>query len=282
MLKDIFNETGIEFFGAIPFSACKVISNSVLERRSVDANKIKSAVPFLVPYFVRDTEKGNISVYARARDYHIFFDELYKKIIPLLEKHYGARFYGFADKSAINEVHAAACAGLGLVGDNFLIINEKYGSFVFIGELLSEMSVTSLGFEEKASYETRSCVHCGACRAACPMKEGFECLSGLTQRKGELTVQEEEFILRHGSAWGCDICALSCPFTKKAVESGVETPIDFFREDRIATLSSKKIEAMDKEEFMARAFSWRGRKTVLRNTRLFEEKGIYPCDFADK
>lgn len=282
MIFDIFRENGIEYFSAIPFSECHIISEELLSRRGIEKQKIRSAVMFLVPYYVCDGVERGISVYARAKDYHIFFDDFYKKNIPLLEECYGAHFYGFADKSAISEVGAAAKAGLGIIGDNFLIINEKYGSFVFIGELLTECSVEELGFKRHDEYKAEGCLHCGACKKNCPMSEGLGCLSAITQKKGELTKEEEKLILRYGYSWGCDICSLVCPYTKKAIQNGVSTPIKFFSEDRIISPSSKEIEEMEKSEFNLRAFSWRGRKTIVRNLKLFEENSIQEAKDADK
>lgn len=269
MFRKFFSEYGVEFAGAVPFSACRVFAEDIITRRGVELSEIKSALLFLVPYYCADEEEGNISVYARAHDYHIFFEKLYADIVPKLEKAYGARFWGFADKSAISEVHAASCAGLGKIGDNGLIINEKYGSFVFIGELLSDASPEAFGCDSVAKYEPQGCVHCGACKAACPMSEGLGCLSFVTQKKGDLTEEERAFILKYGSAWGCDICAAVCPYTKKAIAAGNTTPIEFFKTDRIANLTTKAVENMDKETFRARAFSWRGKKTILRNLEIF-------------
>lgn len=269
MYRKILGEYGIEFSGAIPFSVCRVFDGDIITRRGVSLPEIKSAVLFLVPYYFRDGDEGNISVYARAHDYHIFFEKLYEDIVPRLEKAYGARFWGFGDKSAIGEVHAASCARLGAIGDSGLIINEKYGSFVFIGEILSDAPPESFGASAEEKYEPSFCTHCGACRDACPMKEGQGCLSFVTQKKGELTEEEKALILKYGSAWGCDICAAVCPFTKKAIESGVQTPIEFFKNDRISFLTSETVEKMDKQTFRARAFSWRGKKTILRNLELF-------------
>ncbi len=274
MIKQIFAENDIEFFGALPFEHCRVIFPELLERRGINAESIKTAIPFLVPYYVGGESHGGISVYARARDYHIYFDGLYKTVVPRLEAHYGKNFYGFSDKSAIDEVRAASCAGLGMIGDNFLIINEKYGSFVFIGELLTDATAEELGFEKKSEYTPSECAHCGACRRECPMmREGRECISTLTQRKGELSAEEEAYLLRYGYSWGCDICSLACPFTKKAVASGIGTPIKFFNEDRIQNITADEAEKMEKEKFLLRAFSWRGKKTIVRNLKIFEEMG---------
>ena len=269
MFRRILGQYGVEFAAALPFSSCRVFAEDILLRRGICPQKIKSAVMFLVPYYVNDGEKGNISVYARAHDYHYFFDNLYKEVIPQLEKAYGAPFYGFADKSAIAEVHAASAAGLGKIGDSGLIINEKYGSYVFIGEMLTEAEPGVFGITENDCFEPSFCNHCGACKKACPMSEGLGCLSMVTQKKGELTAEERDFIKRYGSAWGCDICSSACPYTKKAVAEGAQTPIEFFKNDRITVLTSEAVNAMDKATFHKRAFAWRGRKTVLRNLEIF-------------
>ncbi len=271
MFREILKDFGIEFAGAVPFSACRIFAEDIITRRGVDAADIKSAVLFLVPYYVAG-EEGNISVYARAHDYHLFFEKLYEEAVPRLSAAYGAPFYGFADKSAIAEVHAASLARLGKIGDNGLIINEKYGSFVFIGELLTTAAPSAFGIDEAAfSSEPAYCDHCGACKKACPMSEGLGCLSFVTQKKGELSAEERDFIHRHGSAWGCDICSAVCPYTKKAVAAGNSTPIEFFKTDRIAHLTTAQVEAMDKAAFRERAFAWRGKKTILRNLEIFGE-----------
>lgn len=269
MFRKFLSEYGVEFSGILPFFACRVFAEDIITRRGVALSEIKSALLFLVPYYCADETEGNISVYARAHDYHIFFEKLYADIVPRLEKAYGARFWGFADKSAISEVHAASCAGLGRIGDNGLIINEKYGSFVFIGEILSDASPEVFGCEPCDEYAPKGCVHCGACKKACPMNEGLGCLSAVTQKKGELSAEESALILRYGSAWGCDICAAVCPYTKKAIAEGNTTPVEFFKNDRIANLTTDMVKAMDKETFRARAFAWRGRKTILRNLEIF-------------
>lgn len=268
MFRKILSEHGVEFCSVIPFSVCRVFAEDIITRRGVGVEELKSAILFLVPYYVDDGVESNISVYARACDYHSFFESLYSEIIPKLEKAYGEKFYGFADKSAISEVHAASCAGLGIIGDSGLIINKKYGSYVFIGEILTTALPETFGCTEGAVYEPSFCMHCGACKNACPMKHGEGCLSFVTQKKGELTENERELIKRYGSAWGCDICSSVCPYTISAVESGNVTPIEFFKQDRIPCITGEYINGLDKKEFSKRAFAWRGRKTVLRNLEI--------------
>ena len=270
IMKTIFKNEQIEFYGVLPFSACKCRRPDIIERKGISAEKIKSAVMLLVPYYVHDGE-GNISLYARSGDYHDYCDGLFARILPALEEKYGEKFLGFADKSPIEENIAASMAGLGVLGDNYMLINEKYGSFVFLAEILSTAEPEALGFSGNVS-EPCYCIHCGACKRACPMViDGMECLSALTQKKGVFTEDEKQYLRKYGSAWGCDICQLACPLNKKVIASGIETPIGFFKEDRISTLTVENLNDMTNTEFQRRSFSWRGKAPLLRNLAILSD-----------
>ena len=267
MLATFFAEEKIEYFGVLPFSACRLRRPDIIERKGISSESIESAIMLLVPYYVNDGA-GNISLYARSGDYHHYCDLLFERLLPKLEARFGGRFLGFADKSPIEENIAASMAGLGKLGDNYMLINEKYGSFVFLGEILSTVKPEVLGFDGKIA-EPAYCPHCGACKRACPMMiEDMECLSAVTQKKGVLSDAEANYLKKYGSAWGCDLCQLACPLNQKVLANGVETPIDFFRENRISTLTAEVLEKMSDEEFKARSFSWRGKAPLLRNLEL--------------
>lgn len=253
-------EFGVEYSAVVPFSACGIINErrlGVLKKRL----EPKSVIVFLVPYYTGE-EKRNISKYAISKDYHLFMRVLFEHICPKLSEKYGADFCGMADSAPINEVKAAAYAGLGVLGDNGMLINEKYGSYVFIGAVYTD-TVFEYG-EDKTSY----CVHCGKCREACPMKDGRDCLSAVTQKKGELSEDEISYILQYGSAWGCDICADVCPYSKKADK----TPVKFFYGDRTPYLTRDTLEKMTDDEFAERAYAWRGKAVIERNLKLLQNK----------
>ena len=207
--------------------------------------------------------KHNVSLYAAPRDYHLFAKDLFDDVIPKLQALFpGNAFRGMCDHSPINETLTAARAGLGIIGDNTRLINEKYGSYVFIGEVFTDADI-----ETSAPCDPGECIHCGACAAACPAQFGETCLSEITQRKGELTRDETDMMIRTGTVWGCDVCQEVCPMN----EGKAFTPIDYFRTDLIYDLDDRVLSGLDKEEFAERAFSWRGRSVPERNINV-----LYP------
>ena len=94
----------------------------------------------------------------------------------------------------------------------------------------------------------------------------------MTQKKGELNESEKALIKKYG-LWGCDICTMVCPHTKKAKESRtIYSPIKFFSENAVPFITCELLGAMDDEEFSKRAYSWRGRETITRNAKISENK----------
>ena len=264
-LSKFFLKKGIKLWAPLPLSACKIAKPYLLERANIASGTV---IMIAIPYFTEDCLRSdrNISCYAVAKDYHLFFQELYDELLPLLRQRFPQyRFAGFADHSPIAEVNAAAQAGLGVVGKNRLLITEPYSSFVFLGTLVTD-AVLSCEIQP-----VKSCENCGKCVSACPSKDAAPCLSALTQKKGELTESEENTIRYGRSVWGCDVCQFVCPHTQRALaEKTIFSPIPFFSEDTISTLTVKKLDEMPDDTFASRAYSWRGKATVRRNAELLE------------
>ncbi len=258
-LGDLFLSFGIEYFSSVRMKDTNIIKPHILEKLDFTP---RCAIVYLVPYYGGRTD--NISAYAAARDYHIFLAEVGGRVSEFLKNEYGKQAAGFGDHSPIDERDAAAKCGLGILGDNGLLINEKYGSYVFIGEILTDALPEELDTPKSVSPE--ACIHCGRCKSLCPMPDLGVCLSSLTQKKGTLTEKEREHIKKYGSVWGCDLCQIHCPYNKKAKI----TPIVFFLEERTPHLSKAAVETMTDEEFASRAYSWRGKHTLLRNIEIFE------------
>lgn len=258
-IETFFDREKIEYYTAISYSDCKEISREIIQRESFEP---KSVIVFLLPYYTGETV--NISRYAASLDYHIIIKEITDKLISLLKTLYPENsFRGYGDHSPIDEGHAAVIGGLGIFGENRLLINEKYGTYVFIADVVSDVPPEE--FFAKAPQKLKFCEGCGKCKSACPTGilrgECSECLSQITQRKGDLTEEEIEIMRKVNTVWGCDECQRHCPHNA----SPEITPIAFFHRERIDKLTGEILSGMNKEEFSRRAFAWRKRKTVERN-----------------
>ncbi len=264
-LAEFFENEKIEYYAALDYRFVRVLREDMIDRLGFTP---RSVIVFLVPYY--SGEATNISVYAMSRDYHLYVKELEARLAKALEKgDKKCHFKCFSDHSPIDERDTAARLGLGIIGKNRLLINERYGSYVFIAEIITDIPPKELSQSEIG--EAVKCSECGACIFACPTKSlsgGGECLSQITQKKGELSEEEKVLIFRTGMAWGCDACQKSCPHNLNPRIS----PIPFFLEKTVYGISLSSLEKMTKEEFSERAFSWRGKKTVERNLKILEKE----------
>lgn len=259
MLKDFFQRENIEYYGEISVEHLSVTDEGKMARIREICGEVKSAVFFLMPYDIGQTTT-NLSVYAQVRDYHLYAKTLSQRFGEYLkERGLSLSYHLAADSSPVDERLGAAMAGLGVKGENGLLLNERYGSFVFIGEIFLSERVSP-----EKPREISSCIGCDACKKACPTgavtdPKREKCLSHISQKKKRSP--EEEALLRAVECkWGCDLCQNVCPYNQKRTE----TPIPFFREGPVRSLTREVIEA-PKEEFLTRAFSWRGREILKKN-----------------
>lgn len=226
-----------------------------------------SVLVCLFPYYTGEHKERNISRYAMVTDYHMIAGEYLNRFCKALQEVFPQnQFEPFTDNSPIREVSAAFHAGLGRRGKNGLILHPKYGSYVFIGEV-----VTDLVLQPDQPLNPGECIGCGKCQKVCPQgalrSDGSVCLercrSHITQKKGELTDWEIGQIQDGGLIWGCDICNDVCPMNQ---EAKVLTPVPEFLESAVAVLDAQIAERLLK----TRAYNYRGKKTILRNIQLLE------------
>ena len=272
VIKDVanfFHDSKLELFSILPFDKMRIINQSKFERRTIQ--NPKSVIIIALPYFTGRTEETNISLYAHSKDYHLFFSDFFKTAKKYFEEKFkGYSFEGYADNSFIDERYGAVISGIGVFGENGTVITKEYGSYVFLGEIITDMPTED--FYEGGAFgmdtDFKHCIKCGRCKTHCPIYKGecSECLSMITQKKGELSCNEIDLMVKYNTVWGCDICQDVCP-----MNSNIKTtPVDFFYENRINKVSSDIINSMNDEEFSSRAFAWRGRKTILRNTDIYQ------------
>lgn len=262
-LAEFFDSEKIEYRAVLDYAQTRVINADIMEREHFTP---RSVILFLLPYYAGECE--NLSRYAAARDYHLAIRDVSERLIAVLRESFpDCSAKGYGDHSPIDERDAALSAGLGVLGDSGLLINESYGTYIFIADVVTDIPPEQLA-DDFSAKPHRGCISCGACKRACPTGvlrgESFDCLSAITQRKGELSDSEVDLMRKFNTVWGCDLCQSSCPYNKEPKT----TPITFFLEDRITRLTSDRLASMSKAEFNERAFAWRGRRTVERNLTL--------------
>lgn len=263
IIDNIFNCSGIKLWGKCSFEPLK---NKLIPCRAI--NRIpknpNTVLCCLFPYAVKD-RKHNISKYAFFNDYHIIVSNFLNTATAKLIKAFpDFKFSPFCDNSPIPEVYAAALCGLGCIGKNGLLINENYGSFVFIGEIVTDMPLS----HKNASIT--SCLSCNRCINFCPGKalsnicfNKNSCASFLSQKKGDLTQVEEQIVAGTGLVWGCDMCQDVCPMNKNIKTTYIEE----FKQNIYPLINSKNYNTLEH-----RAFSWRPLEVIKRNICI-QEKG---------
>ncbi len=230
----------------------------------------KSVIVCLFPYHTAGGEDCNISAHARGADYHGVITERLNSIAEDLKKEIpNFEYIVFTDTGPLVDRYLAYRAGLGFYGMNNCLINEKYGSCFFIGYILNNYP-----FEPDKPQENK-CLQCETCLKACPgsaLGRDFEfnprnCLSNITQKKGELSEQEIKLLKSHNLVYGCDRCQDVCPFNQDLPE----TPIRAFKTDLISRIDCCDLEGLSSKEFKkkyaGRTFSWRGKSTLIRNLK---------------
>jgi len=234
----------------------------------------RTAIAIIFPYYNKSASGGNVSAYCAVADYHVVVMEQLKSIISVLENKYPENcFVPFVDSSPVDEVDMAVKGGLGARGKNSLLITEKYGSFVFIGEILTDLECDSV------LCDYTYCMDCGLCAEKCPGGaiaencEGYaginreNCASFISQKKQELTQQQTEILKRAKTVFGCDICQQVCPHNKPVIEGSTEASSkpNLFSDDILHTVTMENVEGI----YKARPFGFRGLKVLQRNLEIY-------------
>jgi len=162
--------------------------------------------------------KGNISVYAGRKDYHVVIKKRLKTLARWLGAEAGGELKVFVDTAPVMEKPLAQAAGLGWQGKHSNLVSRDFGSWLFLGCIFTTLSLAPDG---------ASADHCGACTKCldiCPTAafpspyqlDARRCLSYLSiEHLGHIDV---EFRKPMGNRiFGCDDCLAVCPWNKFAV-----------------------------------------------------------------
>ncbi len=166
------------------------------------------------------TERATISVYARNHDYHALMKGRLKEIAGLIASDTGNAVKVFVDTAPLMEKPLAAAAGLGWQGKHTNLVSRDYGSWLFLGTILSAVELLP------TLPETDHCGQCRACLDICPTQafphayqiDARRCISYLTiEHKGSISIELREKM--GNRIYGCDDCLAICPWNKFAQQS---------------------------------------------------------------
>ncbi|MED1470364.1 tRNA epoxyqueuosine(34) reductase QueG [Bacillus salipaludis] len=214
--------------------------------------------------------RGIFSRASWGRDYHhILRDRLKKLEAFILEKVPDARVKSMVDTGELSDRAVAERAGIGWSGKNCAVITPEFGSYVYLGEM-----ITSIPFEPDTPIEDQ-CGTCTKCLEACPtgaLVQGGQinaqrCISFLTQTKGLIP---DEFREKIGNrVYGCDSCQTACPANKgKDFHFHEEMETNPEVEKPLLTPILKMSNREFKNKFGHLSGSWRGKKPIQRNAMI--------------
>ena len=167
-----------------------------------------------------DASSGDLRVarYAQGRDYHNGLTKRARKLAAWMREEFQARVYSEVDAGAVCEKAWAQEAGLGWIGKNGLLIHERYGSWLLLGAL-----VTDVNLAPDLAHADR-CGDCAACIPACPTQaipeprfvDSTRCLAYHTiEHRGPIPPELSE--RAGGRVFGCDACQDACPWNRRAL-----------------------------------------------------------------
>lgn len=178
-----------------------------------------------------DDENGRVARYAITRDYHKIITAKLKKLSRYLEENFHCQTKFYVDTGPILERAYATEGGLGYIGNNSCLISEQFGSWIFLSEIITDLTLDP--DQKKAKI---SCGSCRRCIDLCPTRainedktiDARKCISYLTiENKGAIPLEFREKV--GNWLYGCDICQDVCPHNAKAKPTKVEE----FKEIRI-------------------------------------------------
>ncbi len=212
-------------------------------------------------------ETGNVSVYARGRDYHDVIKARLKQLAGEVAAVTGAEVKVFVDTAPLMEKPLAQKAGLGWQGKHTNLVSRDLGSWFFLGVVLTSAELIP---------DAPEIDHCGSCRACldiCPTAalpapyqiDARRCISYLTiEHAGPIPLA---FRAAMGNRiYGCDDCLAACPWNKFAVAASEAA---FFARAELQAPGLDELSALDdaafREVFSGSPVKRTGRDRFVRN-----------------
>jgi len=235
------------------------LADSADERRDVrqSLNTAKSVISVAVLYNTdpglqdpgpQDLEFVRVAKYARGQDYHAVLRARLRELLRWLSEAAGPGLEAFTcvDDGPVQERVYAESAGLGWIGKNTCLINPEIGSWLFLGEIVTNLEL------EPDTPGVDQCGTCTRCIEACPTQaivspyelDATRCLSYLTIEVRGAVEEALQSAVRE-QIFGCDICQDVCPWNRRAGVSDDPAwqPREVFQSPRLIDLCEMTDEA---------------------------------------
>ena len=210
-------------------------------------------------------KRGKFTPNSWGLDYHyVLQDKLDRLAKGIEELTADFEYKGMVDTGALVDTAVAQRAGIGFIGKNGLVISKEFGSYMFLGELITNLDIEP---DQPVDYGCGDCNRCvTACPTSCLIGDGSmnakRCLSFQTQDKGVMDLEFRKKIKT--VIYGCDICQICCPYNK-GLDNPLATEIDpdLSHPELLPFLELSN--GQFKEKFGHVAGSWRGKNILQRN-----------------
>ena len=210
-------------------------------------------------------KRGKFTPNSWGLDYHyVLQDKLDRLAKGIEELTADFEYKGMVDTGALVDTAVARRAGIGFIGKNGLVISKEFGSYMFLGELITNLDIEP---DQPVDYGCGDCNRCvTACPTSCLIGDGTmnakRCLSFQTQDKGIMDLEFRKKIKT--VIYGCDICQICCPYNK-GLDNPLATEIDpeLAHPELLPFLELSN--GQFKEKFGHIAGSWRGKNILQRN-----------------
>jgi epoxyqueuosine reductase len=241
----------------------------------------KTIIAIAFPYAFKGLSQKEIffSTYTLGTDYHKVVGGYLQKICEFIES-LGGKTTSLVDSNSLPERYIAYLSGIGFIGRNNMIITKKYGSYVFLGEIITDLELLTdeekdKAYEDKVNKANRyeECKDCELCIKNCPtkainMKEKNpnNCLSYITQKKH---IEDKWFSLMGGRLFGCDSCQQCCPYNQEVEQCNIDefTPREYMENinlEEIVNLNN----GVFKDKYACTSCGWRGKNLLIRNAMI--------------
>ena len=216
---------------------------------------------------INSLDKGLLSVVSFGEDYHIKLKRILNDLALKINEHVKNEYVICVDTSPLIDREICKNAGIGNYGKNSLLINDYYGSFMYLGYILTDLEIEPL---INNCDNIDICKDCNICVKSCPnnaiLKDGGintkRCVSYLTQTKLYIPLEYRNNM--KNQIYGCDICQLVCPKNKKILSMKSENNY------RNLLLDLEELLIIKNSEFNAKygcmSGSWRGKNIWKRNS----------------